>query len=649
MIAQVIVDVKHEQVNQLYDYVVPDEFIPFIQVGMRVFVSFQHVNISAIILNLIETSTSAVKSIDAIDTLMPILSTDSIDLVNYLVDRFGMLYQQALDLVVPTIFHLKYHYIIEANRVEDIPLNLKHYFNRRHVWKLKKSEHHFLKQLKSLQVDGIVSIDMRSDQLKTSQVTLTQEKSISSTKKHHETFYQWSWQSEDWKGLKEALLTANSNEKTLILVPTIYHISLLPKFILELPHVIYHSKLSPKQKIEVYQQLKQSHPLIIGTRHTLLWTFEEISNIIMIDPREDAYDIQQGVQFNTIEIIQHLSELHDYHVSYVSPMMTTKMNYLIQQGMSYVKGPSIHSNIHLINMKQQLLEGHTKVLSKPLLERLNLVKVKGERVFMLYPQKGLYRYHMCRICGEMSECPSCHAHLYVTRDHSLKCPQCQYETPLHDTCSLGHTHMMQPIKSGIESIQQQIENILNVSVTLFDQKHPDVEGFVIGTQNILPFIGLKQPALVVCILADLLWQGSTLDREEQAYHTLFMMTNKYHENFNGETWIQTYQTNHRVIQALNDETHVMDAWLEEKELLLQSPFFETIQLSSTHERYLVAYQEAYRLKEILQSLVHVLGPTIDPHQDQTFLLTVKYKLNQFDHIMKITKQFPTIKRLKRGH
>ncbi len=105
MFAEVIIDIKHHDVNHTYDYNIEKALIPILEVGMRVHVPFLIRLRTGIIINIKETSQTATKSIMDVDASMPVISKQSLSHIHHLVKNNHMLYQQAIELIVPMYFN----------------------------------------------------------------------------------------------------------------------------------------------------------------------------------------------------------------------------------------------------------------------------------------------------------------------------------------------------------------------------------------------------------------------------------------------------------------------------------------------------------------------------------------------------------------
>lgn len=104
MIARVLVNLKNEISNDLFDYLIPDELIEHIYIGSRVIVPFGFQDISGYVLEVVETSdyTKEPKSIKEIFSYEKEITTDQIELAKILQVELNIPLAVSLDLMIPS-------------------------------------------------------------------------------------------------------------------------------------------------------------------------------------------------------------------------------------------------------------------------------------------------------------------------------------------------------------------------------------------------------------------------------------------------------------------------------------------------------------------------------------------------------------------
>jgi len=109
MIAQVIVDVKHHNVDQVYDYRVPSHLVPFLKRGQRVKVPFGPRIIVGFVWGIKERSSiSKLRNIYAIIDVEPLLSIELLDLADKLTRKTHALKIAVLEAMLPSALKSSY-------------------------------------------------------------------------------------------------------------------------------------------------------------------------------------------------------------------------------------------------------------------------------------------------------------------------------------------------------------------------------------------------------------------------------------------------------------------------------------------------------------------------------------------------------------
>ena len=101
MYAKVIIDIKHQEVNRLFDYIVPQKFEDFLARGMRVMVPFGSNERMGIVIELTEKSDDATKSILEVLDVLTSLDEEQFLLIDELTKNNNALYQNIIKTMIP--------------------------------------------------------------------------------------------------------------------------------------------------------------------------------------------------------------------------------------------------------------------------------------------------------------------------------------------------------------------------------------------------------------------------------------------------------------------------------------------------------------------------------------------------------------------
>jgi primosomal protein N' (replication factor Y) len=694
MFAEIVVDIKHKQLNRVFDYRIPEAWESFCVVGMRVLVSFNHQKVTGIIMHLKEhTKYHEIKDIDEIDTSLPIIDEKQWNLIHELTHTYRMLYAQALDIVIPSAFHAEVITVI--TKCTDHPLlkQLNISFNTSNQYTLKKKDKHLLITFKKLQRLGVIEISehiavkkplkqtmyytyvktnndafphytdrLDSDKMYSKKELIDVGISASGIKtliKHTILIEVLKSEQEDinenvvlklsdkrkWIGhihhFKDELISLiqyakHHKESVLILTPN-HAMNLYVSKMITTKHHIYHGSLTLNQKRHVIENLHED-ALVVGMRSAIFLPFKALKHIVIIDAHDDNYQLHMGLYYDTIDLI-----FKHFKTSNIILHALLETPYVFELGKkSKTIDRSVLPKVDIISMKDELLQGNTQIISKALGNQIEDTLNQKQKVFILHQRKGYHLVNTCRLCGHTSRCSVCQTLYHVNAKHNMVCPNCNDEKPFEDTCINGHTHMMKPIGIGIEHVAQTLKKMYpssKIGIITSETNHIDEviqdHDIIIGTSAIKYHIDAFKDGLIAILIADVLWYHYASDISLQALIHMLYMTNYVTPHLIKPTLIQTYDMSHEVILALyHQETFLKNLYVQQ-EILMTPPKYMHYEIKIVSESYLKGYQRGLKIKASLESLAHVIGPRKVYDDDDFFTITVKVFKTRLESVLKV--------------
>ncbi|MDX9691502.1 MAG: primosomal protein N' [Acholeplasmataceae bacterium] len=158
MYAKVIVDISHQEVNQLYDYQIPSEMEDFLEKGSRVYVPFNHQKRLAFVIDIVDTSEDATKEILECLDVVPTLDDEHFLMIDYLKQKGPHLYNELLKTIILSELTVTYQKEVFAEDMNLVDPALRPYFNKQNIWKLKKKDQIYQHKLMRLKKNGFIEI-----------------------------------------------------------------------------------------------------------------------------------------------------------------------------------------------------------------------------------------------------------------------------------------------------------------------------------------------------------------------------------------------------------------------------------------------------------------------------------------------------------
>ena len=259
---------------------------------------------------------------------------------------------------------------------------------------------------------------------------------------------------------------ANS-QRCLFLMP---EISLTPQMAQRLEKhfgsivVMWHSKLTPKQKKIALEKIHSGAAKIIaGARSALFLPIEDLGLIVVDEEHDDSYKSSSRPRYNARDIAIYLGKLHDINVvlGSATPSLT-----------SYVKFPHIRvKGGHFSTKRTFIYERSVETLSPLIIQALQERVEAKEQSIVFLPTRANFKYLICADCGHTYECVFCSVGLSVhQKSRAMKCHYCNFTQAIPQICSECQSPNLTSSRLGTAEAVKNIAQLLpNANVAQFDR------------------------------------------------------------------------------------------------------------------------------------------------------------------------------------
>jgi primosomal protein N' (replication factor Y) len=158
MYAKVIVDISHHEVNQLFDYIIPSAMEGFLEKGSRVYVPFGAQKRLGFVMEITEHSDEATKEILSCLDIIPTLDDEHFLMIEHLKLQGPNLYSELLKTIINPELLVTYSKEVHAKDISLVDEELRPFFNRKNIWKLKTKDQIYQHKLARLKRQNIVEI-----------------------------------------------------------------------------------------------------------------------------------------------------------------------------------------------------------------------------------------------------------------------------------------------------------------------------------------------------------------------------------------------------------------------------------------------------------------------------------------------------------
>ena len=347
----------------------------------------------------------------------------------------------------------------------------------------------------------------------------------------------------------------------------------------------FHSGCSEGQRIDTWRRclVPGGEPLlVVGTRSAVFLPITNLGLIVLDEEHDSSYKQDSPMPcYHARDVARHRARRSGARLVLGSatpsletwqtcqgPSATTELLRLPER----IGGRSLPP-VRLVDMRLELEDGHRRLISRPLMQRLGSLAERGEQAVLLVPRRGHSSFLSCRSCGEVVLCPNCDVALTVHGRSDgpqwLRCHWCDHRAEIGERCSHCGSTAFKPFGAGTQRVMEQLEKELEgLRLLRFDRDTTRgrdghrrlLERFaageadvLVGTQMLAKGMDLPAVTLAAVLAADGLLHRPDLRAGEQSLQLLLQLAGRAGRGDRpGEVLVQTYCPDHPVIRHLVD-------------------------------------------------------------------------------------------------
>lgn len=612
MYADVIVDINNTEVDKVFEYSFSDCKI---NLGSRVVVPFGSKIIEGIVINVKEKSVYDENKIKPIIRLIeetPALTTETLDLMNYICDTCYVTRAGALRLFLPSE--------MRKGRVKEQFVRfvvLKYEINvEQAIATLRKSAIKQKDALLFLQENGKTKFAQLSELFGASAINAIVDKGwaeIFCEKVLRSPYKQLNFAKENLcltekqkfaiesitnsdktvnllfgvtgSGKTEVYLnlinqTINDGKTAIMLVP---EIALTPQMLKQLRArfgdgaAIIHSGLSAGERFDEWWRLRNGDAkIVIGARSAIFAPLENIGLIIIDEEHDGSYTSESAPRYSTINVAKYRAEKNGAKLilGSATPSIESYKNAidgvynLIELPDRINKKPL--PTVEVADMRKEVMHGNNTPFSTALKAELENCLNSGNQAIIFLNQRGYSKTVICTECGHVQKCSSCDVSLaYHKEDDALLCHYCGAKYKMIKACTECGSPYIRYGGTGTERVVYELKKLYpNARILRMDRDTTqNKEGhfkilnkfssrqadILVGTQMIAKGHDFPFVTLVGILDADMSLHFSDFRSNERTFQLLTQVAGRSgRAEEAGKVVLQTYSPNNIVLrQAIN--------------------------------------------------------------------------------------------------
>ncbi|MCP9929826.1 primosomal protein N' [Cyanobium sp. AMD-g] len=358
----------------------------------------------------------------------------------------------------------------------------------------------------------------------------------------------------------------------------------------------YHSGMGDGERVVAWRRcleatLQREPCLAVGTRSAVFLPLGHLGLIVLDEEHDASYKQESPMPcYHAREVARLRARLSGARLVLGSATPSLETWWRCQSGPQGLPGDTLLlplperigqrplPPVRLVDMRQELVDGHRRLISRPLMARLERLQEAGEQAVVLVPRRGYRSFLSCRSCGEVVLCPHCDVALTVHRGPRaggqggrewLRCHWCDHRQEMGDRCGHCGSTAFKPFGAGTQRVMEQLATELEgLRLIRFDRDTTRgrdghrrlLERFaageadvLVGTQMLAKGMDLPAVTLAAVLAADGLLHRPDLRASEQCLQLLLQLAGRAGRGERpGEVLVQTYSPDHPVIRHLVD-------------------------------------------------------------------------------------------------
>lgn len=710
MVVGVLVQLSSQNIDKIFDYIVPNDLESSIKVGIRVLVPFGRQTLEGFVLEIKDNSDRDLKEIYSILDRDIVLNDELLLLgkqiqkftLSTLISAYQVMLPKALKAKAGVLVSKKYQtfyeltdksYLASSSAQEKI-LRLfsdKKTISRKELLAISSSALSTLIEKKVLseikKEDYRIKYEVNKDKKKV--LTPSQQKVVNSVLENQQNVpfllfgVTGSGKTEVYMQIIEKVL--KRGETAIMLVP---EISLTPQMVEQFSNrfgnqiAALHSALSEGEKYDEWRRIARGEAsIVIGARSAIFAPLKNIGIIIMDEEHSDSY--KQGdksPRYHARDVAIWRAKYHSCPVLLGSATPSLESMARAEKGVyqllvlkERVNGKSL-PNVEIIDMNKEAKNGISHITNR-LLGELSSCIDRGEQAILFLNRRGFSTFVTCKNCSETIKCPNCDITLtYHKSNRMLRCHYCGYATPLPKVCPHCKEEALSDLGVGTEKIEEELHGLLpNARVLRMDVDTTSRKGahkkmidafrnheydILLGTQIVAKGLDFSDVTLVGVINADTSLNIPDFRSSENTYSLLSQVAGRSgRSQKTGKVYIQTFNPDHYAISFVKEHDY-LGFYREEMKIrrrLGYPPFYFLCYLKISGKEADYLFQESLKIKRSLERNLHhttILGPTtlavFKVNNIYRYGIILKYKREEalYDILIKVQNHYKSNHKLR---
>lgn len=669
MVVGVLVELSNKNIDKKFFYLVPNELVYDIKLGIRVIVPFGSQNLEGFVLEIKDKKDIDMELKSVIDIVddAPILNDELLELgkimqektLSTLISCYQVMLPKALKAKKGVTVNKKYDIFYRLGnvpeRLSESQKSIIKLFDNREIVSKKEIVNISSSSLKTLESKNVLIKEKREhyrleyDKVSERVYTLTdeQERVVDEVEKSSDLVYllhgvTGSGKTEVYMELIYNVIS--KGQTAIVLVP---EISLTPQMVKRFTErfgnkiAALHSALSDGEKYDEWRRIvKGEVEIVIGARSALFAPLNNLGLIVIDEEHSDTYkQDDSNPRYSAIEMSIERAKLNKNCKVLLGSATPSLDSYArCKKGVYHLLNLPNRVNekplprVQIIDMNKEFrnMKGH---FSSILLEKIDERIRRGEQVILLLNRRGYSSFISCKNCGYVFKCPNCDITLtYHKSTNNLRCHYCGYAERVVRICPKCNNESINSLGVGTEKIEEELSSLLPTArIVRMDFDTTSKKGahkkivkdfsehkynILLGTQIVAKGLDFQDVTLVGVINADTSLNMPDFRSSEMTFSLLSQVAGRSgRSSKEGEVVLQTFNKDHYAINYAKNHDYLgfYNTEMMIRRELKYPPFYFITYIRISSKDNDICYKEALKIKKSLEKYLDktiILGPSV---------------------------------------
>lgn len=235
---------------------------------------------------------------------------------------------------------------------------------------------------------------------------------------------------------------------------------------------VLHSKLSLGERYDQWKKVRDGcdgdGQIVIGARSAVFAPLENIGLIVIDEEHETTYKSDHTPKYDTIEVaLKRVQDKDNNGILLLGSATPSVVSYQrAQEGIYELLELTERYNkvvlpeISIVDMREELKRGNRSIISSELCSKMKDTLEAGRQVILFLNRRGYSTFVSCRECGYVARCPGCGLSLtYHKAGGQAVCHYCGYHEPAPSKCPECGSKYIRYFGSGTEKLEEAVSDL----------------------------------------------------------------------------------------------------------------------------------------------------------------------------------------------